>query len=174
VDLKFTSPDLRRLDLFVGEVLVLPVLEGERPPRGLAGLVDYRLAGALSRALSDGSFSGALGQLHELSPRPRLAFDRALLLGSGKAEEFNPPVLAGLLDLLTDHLRARGTRRVVLELPGRARGLIEPELAVDLLLDRTEGEALFDTWTLVEDADATRRIQGRLRQDRDARWGARR
>ena len=38
LDLKYVTPDLRRLDLFVGEVLVVPIATDERPPRGAAGL----------------------------------------------------------------------------------------------------------------------------------------
>jgi hypothetical protein len=48
MELRFAVAELRKLDLAVSEVLALPLAEGEKPPRGVAGLIDYRLVGALS------------------------------------------------------------------------------------------------------------------------------
>ena len=49
MDLRFVSRDLRRLDLAATEVLLAPLAEDDRPPHGVAGLVDWRLAGRVSQ-----------------------------------------------------------------------------------------------------------------------------
>ena len=49
VDLRFVAPDLRRLDEAGSEVVVCGVWKDQRPLTGLACLLDWRLAGRLSR-----------------------------------------------------------------------------------------------------------------------------
>jgi hypothetical protein len=173
VDVKFVTPDLRKLDLFVGEMLVLPIFHGERPPKGVTASVDYRLAGAISQLLIQGDFDGSLGQHRILRPRPRLGFDRLLLLGAGSPSQFNPQIYAALIDRLTALLIESGARRAVVELPGRAQDLIAPELAADILLDRAV-DTFLDTWTLIEGAEATRRLSARMRRDKAGGWGVNR
>jgi hypothetical protein len=170
MDLRFVVPDLRQLDLITTEILVVPVGEGDRPPRGTAGLVDYRLGGAISRLIADSSLSGTLGQIHLVSGRPRLSFDRVLLLGEGRAEEMNAQVYRGALEQLLATLQHLGARRAVVELPGRRNGAIDTEQAVEILLELTAGNPWFDTWTLIESPSAQRVMMGLLRRDQRQRW----
>lgn len=171
MELRFVPPDLRKLDLFVSEVLAFSLFEGERPPLGTAGLVDYRMAGQVSRLIAQETLVGRLGEKMLLAARPRLPFDKLLIVGAGKAEEFNPQIFAGLIDQLLFTLSESHVRRAVVELPGRAMDLIEPELAAEILLERAGDDPQFDTWTLVEPAEAQRRITARFRRDRRSRWG---
>jgi hypothetical protein len=48
VELRFTLPSLRKLDLLGTEVVLAAVAADEQPPHGLAGLLDWRLAGRIS------------------------------------------------------------------------------------------------------------------------------
>src|SRR5690348_6225295 len=50
--------------LFSGAVqgFVITCFENERPPNGLAGLVDWRLHGAISYYLQEGAVTGKLGE----------------------------------------------------------------------------------------------------------------
>lgn len=72
------------LDRLRCDLLVLGVYAEERPLGGLAGLVDWRLNGWLSRLLAAGRFQGRFGEQllfpvgHRLGPR------RALLAGLGE------------------------------------------------------------------------------------------
>ncbi len=173
MDLKFITPDLRRLDLFVGEMIVVPVALGQRPPRGSAGLLDYRLLGAISALITRDVFTGALGQSHSLRPRPRLPFDQCLLVGQGPEQAFNPQVYAAIVEQILTLLAEREVRRAVVELPGRAQNLIDPELAASIVLEKAERFPLLDTWTLIDTPETARNLGARLRRDRRAAWSTR-
>ena len=54
MEVAFVAPELRRLDELTGEVLCCALFEDERPPLGVASLVDWRLGGALARQLVRG------------------------------------------------------------------------------------------------------------------------
>lgn len=170
MDIKFVPADLRRLDPFVGELLVIFVPEDLRPPPGIFPSLDFRLRGAISRLLTSGEFQGQLGQTALLSPRPHLAFDRLLAMGAGRSSALNPQIYAALIDAVVERLKAEGARRTVIELPGRADGAISPELALDILLDRAGDDPSLDTWTLVESVEVAKRLSARLRRDRGGGW----
>jgi len=171
MDIKFVPAELRRLDPFVGELLVVFVPEDVRPAPGLAQALDFRLRGAISRLLVQGEFSGRLGESALLSPRPHLAFDRLLVLGAGASAGLNPQIYAALVDSVVARLKQEGARRTVIELPGRAQEAISPELALDILLDRAGDDPALDTWTLVESSEVAKRLSVRLRRDRGGGWG---
>lgn len=171
MDLRFVLPDLRRLDQLSSEVLVIPVVEGQRPPRGVLGLVDYRLGGHVSELLKSGTITGAPLEQLLLSGRPRLTFDKIFLVGVGRAEGFHPQIYAAALDVILRTLGNWGVRRAVVELPGRAAELIAPDLAVDILLERAEAFPDFDVWTLVDTADAARAVNVSGRRDPKKDWG---
>lgn len=174
MELKFILPDLRRLDLFVGEMIVAPVAQDERPPQGTAGLLDYRLLGAISRLIRDGSFTGQVGDSSIVRPRPRLPFDWLLLVGMGDKKRFNPQIYAAVIEQILSTLAEHEVRRAVVELPGRAAELIEPQLAAGILAERAESYPLLDTWTLIESTDATRLLTAHMHHDKATGWGLRR
>ncbi|HKC51177.1 MAG TPA: M17 family peptidase N-terminal domain-containing protein [Myxococcota bacterium] len=80
------------LSLFPGSVveapadtILVPVPEDERPLRGDAGLVDWRLCGLISDQLRSGYVSGALGEAALLPGARPLSPSRLLLVGTGSA-----------------------------------------------------------------------------------------
>ena len=171
MDIKFVPADLRRLDPFVGELLIIFVPEDLRPAPGVAQALDFRLRGAISSLLTSADFHGRLGETAVISPRPYLAFDRLLVMGGGKSSGFNPQIYAALIDGVVLRLKEEGARRTVIELPGRALDAIAPELALDILLERAGDDPLLDTWTLVESVEVSKRLSARLRRDRGGGWG---
>lgn len=68
------------------ETLAVPIPEDERPLRGNAGFVDWRLGGELSRQLQSGFASGATGEALLLPAQRPFAAARILLFGLGPAE----------------------------------------------------------------------------------------
>lgn len=170
MELRFVQPSLRRLDLLVSEVIAVPIEEMVRPPRGSAGLLDYRLDGRISAVLENGTFRGAVGEKLLLSGKPKLPYDKLLLYGMGDAQSFNQHIFAGLVEDLLESLADLGVRRAVVELPGRLKELIEPEVAAEILLTRAGENPLFDTWTLVDSAAAQRVVTELLRRDRRSEW----
>lgn len=65
------------------DLAILACFADERPLRGLAALVDWRLAGALSRLLREGFCTGAREELVLLPGRHDLPTDRIVLVGLG-------------------------------------------------------------------------------------------
>jgi hypothetical protein len=58
VDLRFSTPELRKLDLLGTEIIVSTIAVDERPPHGVTGLLDFRLAGRISRLIQAGFATG--------------------------------------------------------------------------------------------------------------------
>lgn len=166
MDLRFVAPSLRRLDLSGTEVLVAGLTKGERPPHGVAGLIDWRLSGRISRMLLDGFIDGELGEVLLVPGKPKLPYDKLLFFGVGSAEEFDERVCRVVLTRILKTLEGLKARRAVVELPGRGGQLISAERAASLLLDLAETRTEHDSWTLVEAAEGQRTIQKLLLRDR--------
>ncbi len=166
MELRFTTPNLRRLDLLGSEVLVAAITTDERPPHGTAGLVDWRLSGRISRLLLRGFATGRSGEVLLVPGTPKLPFDKVLLFGVGDSSTFDEAAYRVLLDRILSTLEGLRARTAVVELPGRHFGAIAPELAADILLERTAGRREHDVWTLIEPPEAQRTITQHMIQER--------
>ncbi len=158
MDLRFTLPSLRKLDLSGTEVLVGALASDERPPQGIAGLLDFRLAGRISRLLAAGFAGGSVGEVLLVPGRPKLPFDKLLFFGIGRRSDFCEPVFRAVLDKVLTTLEGLRARTAVVELPGRHFDGISAERAADILLEVAGARAEHDVWTLVEPPDAQRAI----------------
>jgi hypothetical protein len=166
VDLRFATPSLRRLDLSGTEVLVAALTSDERPPHGVAGLVDYRLAGRISRLAESGFATGEVGEVLLVPGKPKLPFDKVVLFGIGRMADFQERSFQDTVERILSTLEGLRARTAVVELPGRHFGAIAPERAADLLLESVGGRREHDVWTLVEPAEAQRAITQRMIQER--------
>jgi hypothetical protein len=166
VDLRFTTPNLRRLDLTGTEVLVAALASDERPPHGVAGLVDYRLAGRISRLARSGFATGEIGEVLLVPGKPKLPFDKVVLFGVGSTTKFDERLFRESIEKILSTLSDLRARTAVVELPGRHFGAIAPERAADILLESAGGRREHDVWTLVEPAEAQRAITQHMIQER--------
>ncbi len=66
------------------EILVAPWCSDDRPPRGAAGRIDWRMCGFLSELITEGRISGEAGERMLLATGGRLRAPRALLVGLGE------------------------------------------------------------------------------------------
>ncbi len=87
------TASLEALDTLEADTVILFVADDERPPRGVTGLVDWRLAGALSRLSARGWLIGKEGELCLSPGRARLAGARLLLCGIGAGPELSELIL---------------------------------------------------------------------------------
>jgi hypothetical protein len=78
-----------RLDEARADVTVVAYFDSDRPLRGAAGQVDWRLCGRLSRMLSAEKLRGAGGEAVLLATGPGWAAPRVLGLGLGPRREFD-------------------------------------------------------------------------------------
>jgi len=166
LDLRFSTPELRKLDLLGTEIIVSSIASDERPPHGVTGLLDFRLAGRISRLIQAGFLTGKVGEVLLVPGKPKLPFDKILLFGIGKRADFNDPVYRTVLNKILRTLEGLRARTAVVELPGRHFDAISPERAADILLESTGGQKEHDVWTLIEPAEAQRAITQHMIQER--------
>jgi len=166
MELRFVTPDLRRLDEVGAEVLACGVFSDVLPPHGTAGLLDFRLAGLVSRLLEDGFLTAQRGEVMMIPLRPKLPFDKALLFGLGERSSFDDGAFRDVTAHLLRAMQELCARSAVVELPGRFGAAIDPQRAADILLDLAGGHAEHDVWTLVESSDAQKQITAYMTEQR--------
>jgi len=169
MDLRFADPELAKLDELESEVLACSVWEDVRPCGGVAGLCDWRLAGRLSALQREGFLAGTRGEILLVPGRPHIGFDKILFFGAGRRDAFDETVFLEVMNAMLRAMEGLCTRAAVVELPGRQNDLIKAERAADMLLEAAAHERIHschDTWTLVEDAEARRRITQHMIEDR--------
>jgi hypothetical protein len=154
------------LDLSDTEVIVAALASDERPPHGVVGLLDFRLAGRISALIKSGFATGQVGEVVLIPGKPKLPFDKLLLFGIGRRQDFGDPVFRAVLDKVLRTLEGLRARTAVVELPGRHFEGISPERAADILLESAGGHKEHDVWTLVEPAEAQRAITQHMIQER--------
>lgn len=157
-DLRFVAPDLRRLDEVGSEVVVCGIWRDARPLTGLASLLDWRLAGRLSRLAKQGFLVGEVGEVLVLPARPRLPFDKLLVCGLGPRAAFGEATFRTVLARALDVLTGLSVKKAVLELPGRGDSGVDAEHATSILLDLI-GEEERDALCFVEEPEGQRRIE---------------
>jgi hypothetical protein len=163
VDIRFLPPDLRRLDETSVELAACTFWLDERPMRGLAGLLDWRLAGRLSALLASGFVRGDEGEALLVPGKPHLPFEKALLVGLGPRAAFDEGVFKRAVTRLARTLEGLRVRKAVVELPGRGVGAIDPERAIAAALECLGTAPEHDAWWLVEDAAAQKVVEQRVR-----------
>jgi hypothetical protein len=166
VELRFALPTLRKLDLLGSEVILAGVAEDEQPPHGLAGLLDWRLAGRISAQMERGFLTGAVGEVLLVPGKPKLPFDKVLLFGVGRRADFSEPVFRLVIEKVLFALEGLRVRSAVVELPGRHFEGLRPERAADILLESAGSKPMHDVWTLVEPLEAQRVITQHMIQER--------
>jgi Cytosol aminopeptidase family, N-terminal domain len=129
MELSYYPLTMEALDQADAEALCLFVSEDERPLTGLAGLVDWRLSGRLSRMIRAGLVIGAAGEALLTPPGMRLSFKKLFVFGLGTARR-DEELAAKLADALR-RLAQAGVKDAALQLPAR----LAPELGVRTLKD---------------------------------------
>jgi hypothetical protein len=127
--------DLSRWDEAKHDCLVLPVFRDDRPLRGAAGLVDWRLCGKLSRLLRDSRATADAGETMLLPPGRRLKFSRILWFGLGDAKGYSEERFRKDLAWILSVVQQAGITDWALQMPGRASGLIGARRAIEIVLE---------------------------------------
>jgi hypothetical protein len=170
VELRFIARDLKKLDQASAEVLVAAVMQDERPPRGVAGLVDWRLCGQLSRLIKSGFFTGELGELLILPSKPALPFDKALFIGCGLRADFDERAYLAAVAKIISVLKDLKAGQALIELPGRHLNVIPSARALDLLLDLVGQDSVEQSsrsiWTLIDAPEVQKVLNERRMRER--------
>ena len=124
-----------------GDTLLVLIPEDERPLRGGAGLLDWRVGGEISRLLLSGFVTGERGEAALLSAGRMLTAERMLLYGVGKADDLPGDGLQQALRAAIRKLLALKQNSVALALPGAfAPSSLAEELLRGLCLGVAEAE----------------------------------
>jgi len=172
LELHFLPPELRRLDEAKVELCACSIWSDERPMRGLAGLLDWRLGGRLSALVKSGFLQGELGESLLMPGKPHVSFEKVLVVGLGSRTRFDDGTFRQSFAMIASALEGMRVRRAVIELPGRAGGAIEPESAITLALDCLDSldsvaeSPEHEAWWLVEDEASQRRVEKRVAEER--------
>jgi hypothetical protein len=166
MEIQFLAPELRRLDSANVELCACAVWSDERPVRGLAGLLDWRLGGRISALLKSRFFVGELGDALLVPGKPHVPFEKVLLVGLGERSAFGEDRFRQGVLHVANALERLHIRRAVVELPGRASGAIEPEPAITLTLECVGASAEHDTWWIVEPLADQKRTELRAAEER--------
>lgn len=158
MDVRFVTPEAGRIDALRHEALLLSIAEDERPLLGAAGLCDWRLCGRLSKLLRAGRVSGSAGEVTLLPVRPRLPFDKLVLLGTGRSGSLDGASLGALGRGLRALLGGLRLRTLVASLPGRSRDELPPADAMRWLLEALDDDAL-DELVVLDDPIAQKLMQ---------------
>jgi hypothetical protein len=113
--------DMRALDAQSDDLLVLGVLEDERPLVGLAGLVDWRLCGALSRWIVSGFATGVWGESVLYPSSTRLAQRVTLVLGLGTRPQLRTDRIHDAARRAAEVMGGLGSKRMTCDLLGLDR-----------------------------------------------------
>jgi len=124
---RFARGDLAALDALRPEVdaLGLFCFTDERPLAGVAGFVDWRVCGAISRALEQNIFHGDNDEVMLLPARGRLAGRRVFLFGLGAKSEATADTMVGGCSAALDVMRRAGCRKAAIALP------VSPEIPIN-------------------------------------------
>lgn len=145
------------LDRLTGvDATCLFVAEDDRPLHGLAGRVDWRLCGMLSRVLGEGRFVGALGDTLLLPGAGRIASDRIFCIGVGPAASLDLRGFARSMRRAADVLSLARATCFLAELPASS-GVSPGESAAAFLAEcaaHFPGEGIVlagDAWALLKE-----------------------
>jgi hypothetical protein len=163
MEMRFVPRDTRRMEDAAAEVCACTIWSDERPVRGFAGQLDWRMGGRLSAMLKSGFMRGERGELLLVPGRPHVPFEKVVVLGLGPRTGFGDGAFRDALAHIARTLEGMRVRRAVVELPGRGADAIDPEHAMELALEAAGASPEHDAWWLVEDGPAQKRMEPLLR-----------
>jgi len=166
LDVRFVSPDLRRLDEVSADALSLPFFSDERPLRGALGLVDWRLCGRVSDLLARGPLTGAAGETLLLPTGGRLPMEKVFLHGLGASSRFGEEVFDAAAGRMLETLANAHVRTSLWSLPGRSTGAIGAADAMERFVHLARAQDAHDEILVAETADAQREMEAVLQRER--------
>ena len=120
---------------FARKAIIVNLFEGVTTPGGGTGAVDAALEGGISRLISDGDCTGKYGEITVLHTLGRLNAPRVVILGLGKANEFNYHKVRDLTAQVLRHLRGLGIDEAATITHGAGIGGLDPEACAQAMAE---------------------------------------
>jgi hypothetical protein len=154
----FVSAGPGSLDELQTEIIILPFFSDERPLCGAAGLVDWRLCGALSRKLMAGYIDGHFGEKALVTEPPKLRSEGLLLFGLGPSTAFDIGVAESACRLIAEALAEARVSTAALALPGRSLGLLPALDSMQVWLAASPPNGELKELSIIESAEEHRAL----------------
>jgi hypothetical protein len=132
---QLVKPDLHQIDHLNVDTFAITVFEDQRPPKGLAGLVDWRLCGRMSNLLISGQLTGRFREAVMFPGYGRLPSGRVLVFGLGDSRDFSQSRAREASWFMADSLRRLRTAAFVTSLPGSTAGTVAPKVGMELFIE---------------------------------------
>ncbi|MBM4352628.1 MAG: hypothetical protein FJ109_02355 [Deltaproteobacteria bacterium] len=182
---RFAPMRLRELDAEKGDLLVLPLFEDDCPPSGLAGLVDWRMDGLISRirvstlhpdqenphyrGLVLGPFAATQDEKLLFPPGRFLSFRMVMIYGLGKKQRYDGQRYREVVRNLLQTLSGMNASEVALQLPGWSIAGVPARRACDVLLTelvamKRKGQPVPRDLCFVEDLESQAEMEERIRE----------
>ena len=133
--IQFVKPDLHQIDHISAETFVVTLFEDERPPRGLAGLLDWRLSGRLSSMMLSNRMAGRFREAVLFPAYGRLPSVRVCAYGLGKVADFSPARAREASWFVADSLHKLRVNSFIAALPGSPLATIPVRPRMELFLE---------------------------------------
>ncbi|MFA6035066.1 MAG: M17 family peptidase N-terminal domain-containing protein [Myxococcota bacterium] len=152
------QPDLPALDQVNDDALVALIFEGDQPPRGLAGLIDWRTDGTISRMAARGKITGEIGECVLFSTNNRTSCGFILFMGLGPRRELNAERLRTVGALAREKLLRAKVARFAFGLPPLDGTAVTWNEAFSIWLQEVCLQAGWEGVTIIDDAERVRKF----------------
>lgn len=169
---RLLSTDIDRIET---EVVILPFFSDEKPLKGAAGLMDWRMRGQISRLISEGRISGDKGESTLILPEYRISAKKILMAGLGDSSRFNESELKEAGSRIIEQMAHIKVNDFTVALPPKNLTSLESTDATGALIrgivSRMERESINDknifTTIVLEknDLDKTKNYMKKLRKE---------
>jgi enoyl-CoA hydratase/carnithine racemase len=136
-----------RTDTYLGDIrdleadlVVAAFFEDERPPGGLAGLLDWYLCGLLTDLLFDGRATGAQGEMVLLATQGKLKIGSILAVGLGSRADADPERLTATLPAVAERIAELKAETVAVGFLGSRGVRFTPARRIKLILRDLAGK----------------------------------
>ena len=124
MEIQIQVGDIARHD---AKAIIVNLFEGVQRPGGASGAVDKALDGAITQLIADGEIKGKLNELTLIHTLGKLPSPRVLVVGLGKADDFNLNKVRDLTATALRYLRRVGTSRVATIVHGADIAGLDPQ-----------------------------------------------
>ncbi len=108
MDIKVVQGDIAKVDT---PAIIVNLFEGVESPAGATGAVDKALDGAISQLIKDGEIKGKKGETTLIHTFGKIPAGRVVVLGLGKADEFDVEVVRKTMGSACRYLRKLDIRK---------------------------------------------------------------
>ena len=169
---RLLATDIDRIET---EVVILPFFSDERPLKGAAGLIDWRMRGKISRLIIEGRLSGGKGESTLFLPDYRISAKKILMAGLGDSSRFNESELKEAGARIIQQMAHINVKEFTVALPPKKLSSLESTDATGALLrgiiaslerEKMSDNDIFATIALEEsDLDKTQNYMKKLRKE---------